>query len=109
MDAVWASGGATVPELVEAVTATRPVAYTTVLTLVQRLHARGLLLREPAGRGFRYRATRSRDELLADWSDELIDRLLGDFGEIAVARLDERLRALPPDQAERLRAAAKKP
>ena len=106
MNVLWERGSATVPELAAARSAKREVAYTTVLTLVQRLYARGLLDREPEGRGFRYRPTRTRDELLADWSDELIDRLFGDFGDVAVARLDERLRQIGPAARERLRKAA---
>src|ERR671931_833254 len=100
--------GATVPELHAEINKGRAkkhgaaLAYTTVLTVVQRLHARGLLEREAEGRGFRYRARQSRDELLAEWSDALIDQLLSDYGEIAVARLDERLRELDSSQAERL-------
>jgi predicted transcriptional regulator len=108
MNVLWRRGSATVPELVETITKKRDLAYTTVLTLVQRLYARGLLEREAEGRGFRYWPTRTRDELLADWSDELIDRLLGDFGDVAVARLDERLRDLAPAARQRLREAAKK-
>lgn len=108
LDILWQRESATVPELVEAVNEKRRVAYTTILTLVQRLHARGLLEREAEGRGFRYRPTRTREELLADWSDELIDRLLGDFGDVAIARLDERLGELGPAARERLRRAAEK-
>lgn len=106
MTILWRRGSATVPELVAAANTKRDVAYTTILTLVQRLYARGLLEREPEGRGFRYRPARTRDELLADWSDELIDRLLGDFGDVAVARLDERLREVGPSARDRLRKAA---
>src|SRR5215470_10221340 len=69
-------------------------AYTTVLTFVQRLNARGLLEREREGRGHRYRAALTRDELLAAWSDELIERLFADYGDVAVVRLDERLRGV---------------
>jgi predicted transcriptional regulator len=108
MNVLWKRGSATVPELVETITKKRDIAYTTVLTVVQRLHARGLLEREAEGRSFRYRPTRTREELLADWSDELIDRLLGDFGDVAVARLDERLRDVAPAARQRLREAAKK-
>jgi predicted transcriptional regulator len=108
LDVLWHVQSATVPELVDAIGEKRVVAYTTVLTMVQRLYARGLLERVPEGRGFRYRPTRTREELLGDWSDELIDRLLGDFGEVAVARLDARLRDVGPAARERLREAAKK-
>ncbi len=103
MAILWRREGATVREVSEELNKRRPLAYTTVLTIVRRLFARGLLEREPEGRGFRYRPAKTRDELLRELSDELIDRLFSDFGEIAVARLDERLDALDPQRRRRLR------
>jgi BlaI family transcriptional regulator, penicillinase repressor len=109
MNVVWRMQSATVPEIHAEITRRRPdVAYTTVLTLVQRLYARELLEREPEGRTFRYRAPRSRDELLAIWSDELIDRLIDDYGQIAIARLDDRLQLLDAERRAKLRAAAER-
>jgi predicted transcriptional regulator len=107
MDVIWSRRSATVPEIHAAINAKRETdaAYTTVLTFVQRLHARNLLQREPEGRTFRYTATQSRDELLATWSDEMIDRLIDDYGQIAVARLDSRLQSLDSERREKLRAA----
>ncbi|MDX6569521.1 MAG: hypothetical protein QOH15_2099 [Gaiellales bacterium] len=107
MNVIWAEGSATVPQIHAAITEQRAsdVAYTTVLTFVQRLQARNLLKREPEGRTFRYTATQSRDELLATWSDEMIDRLIDDYGQIAIARLDDRLQSLDSERREKLRAA----
>jgi predicted transcriptional regulator len=107
MDVIWSRRSATVPEIHAAINARRETdaAYTTVLTFVQRLHARNLLQREPEGRTFRYTATQSRDELLASWSDEMIDRLIDDYGQIAIARLDSRLQSLDSERREKLRAA----
>ena len=115
MNVFWRhKDGATVPELHEEINKGRArkqepeLAYTTVLTFVQRLYTRKLLKRKPEGRGFRYRPTMDRSELLASWSDELIDRLFADYGELAVARLDERLRELDPATREKLRRARRK-
>lgn len=110
MDVFWARSDATVREALDELNGRRKreLAYTTVLTLISRLWSRGLLAREPEGRGYRYRAVKSRDEFIAELSDELIDRLIDDFGEIAVARLGERLQELQPPAATRLRKARKK-
>ena len=83
MNLIWDTQGATVPEIHAGINKQRKtgVAYTTVLTLVQRLYARNLLVREPEGRTFRYRAAQSRDELMAAWSDEMIDRCLNSSSE----------------------------
>ena len=107
MATFWDTSDATVRDVVEQLNGRRrkKLAYTTVLTLVSRLWTRGLLTREPDGRGFRYRSAKSRDELLADLSDELIDRLFTDFGAIAVARLGTRLDALDSERQQKLRRA----
>lgn len=110
MNVIWAKQGATVPEIHAAINEKRKTgaAYTTVLTFVQRLSARGLLEREPEGRTFRYKATQSRDELIATWSDEMIDRLIDDYGQIAIARLDDRMQSLDAERRAKLRAARTK-
>jgi predicted transcriptional regulator len=109
MGIFWERDGATVREVVEELNKRRrrrrkdEFAYTTVLTLVSRLWSRDLLSREPEGRGFRYQATTTRDEFLGELSDELINRLLDDFGEIAVARLGARLDDLDPSRVRKLK------
>jgi predicted transcriptional regulator len=110
MNVIWDKQSATVPEIHAAINKKRKTdaAYTTVLTFVQRLYARDLLVRVPEGRTFRYSATQSRDELLATWSDEMIDRLIDDYGQIAIARLDDRLQSLDAERRAKLRAARRK-
>lgn len=102
MEVFWSRSDATVREVVNELNTRRDLAYTTVLTLVSRLWSRGLLAREPEGRGFRYRPAKTRDEFLGELSDELIDRLIADFGDLAVARLGERLDGLDPERRRRL-------
>lgn len=111
MDVFWARADATVREVLDELNKPRrrKLAYTTVLTLISRLWSRGLLAREPEGRGYRYRAAKGREAFIAELSDELINRLIDDFGEIGVARLDARLRELRPATAAKLRKARKKP
>jgi predicted transcriptional regulator len=103
----WGRESATVRQALDELNGRRSqkLAYTTVLTMITRLWQRGLLKREAEGRGFRYRAARTRNELLAELSDELIDRLLDDFGDVAVARLGERLERLDPELLKKLEDA----
>lgn len=108
MEVFWRRESATVREALEELNKRRKLAYTTVLTLISRLWARDLLLREAEGRGFRYRAAKTRDEFLGELSDQLIDRLIGDFGEIGIARLGERLDSLGGTAARGLRSARKR-
>ena len=60
MDAVWAAGAAvSVREIVDGLNEGRsePLAYTTVMTVMNRLVDKQALTRSPAGRGFVYEAT----------------------------------------------------
>jgi BlaI family transcriptional regulator, penicillinase repressor len=59
-------------ELINA-TAERPLAYTTVQTVCDRLVRKGLLERLPAGRANRYRPLLTREEYTAELMLEVID------------------------------------
>jgi len=61
LEALWERGHATVRDLVDG--ACRDLAYTTVMTTLDRLFKKNLLLREVEGRAFRYSPRLSREEL----------------------------------------------
>lgn len=68
MDFVWAQDQAVSVGAVRAGLnqgRAKVLAYTTVLTLLTRLHAKGRVTREPQGRAFLYRAAESRDAYTA--------------------------------------------
>jgi predicted transcriptional regulator len=63
MDVVWASDRAyIVREVRERLSYNRPVAYTTVMTVMNILHGKGVLSREKHGRAWRYWPVESREE-----------------------------------------------
>jgi BlaI family penicillinase repressor len=61
LDALWARGSATVRELLK--NSHPELAYTTVMTTLDRLFKKGLLTRSEEGRAFRYVPRFSREEL----------------------------------------------
>lgn len=64
---LWDAGTAlTVREVHERLSGTRPLAYTTVMTVLDRLAKKGVLRRETADRAYRYLPVRSRAELTAE-------------------------------------------
>lgn len=74
MATIWAgSTPVTVRDIVDELAARRPVAYTTVITVVERLRAKGWLSRERDGRSYKYYATRSRHEYVADLMGAVLD------------------------------------
>ena len=63
LNALWELGEGNVEEVRICVSRTRPLAYTTVLTLLDRLSRRGAVSRRKEGRGFRYQPSIERDRL----------------------------------------------
>jgi predicted transcriptional regulator len=61
LDELWTRGSATVRELIEG--GCHELAYTTVMTTLDRLFKKGLLTRSEEGRAFRYVPQLSREEL----------------------------------------------
>ena len=66
MDRLWARGRpARVREVVDDLREDRPLAYTTVMTVMENLHRKGWLRRERDGRAWRYEPTGSRSSYTA--------------------------------------------
>jgi predicted transcriptional regulator len=63
LNALWEIQEGNVEDVRKVVSQSRPLAYTTVLTLLDRLARRGAVSRRKEGRGFRYRPTVARDKL----------------------------------------------
>ena len=74
LDRVWARGNATVRELIE--DGCSDLAYTTVMTTLDRLFKKGLLTRSEEGRSFRYAARFSREELHREAAGQALRQLL---------------------------------
>lgn len=71
--------------------------YKTVQTVMNRLVEKQLLLRRQHGRAFEYRATITRDELVAQVTRNVVSGLVRDFGEVAIAQLVQTLHEITPD------------
>lgn len=91
MDRVWERGPATVRDIVDDLGRARGLAYTTVMTVLVRLHAKGLLARERVGRTYVYRAIRTREEHRARISRDLARGLVSEFGDAALAAFSAEL------------------
>ncbi len=73
MDVLWdASGHLTPSQVSDALAKDRPLAYTTVMTVLVRLFEKGRLDRERRGRAFAYRPQLSREEYAAARMSELL-------------------------------------
>ena len=75
MEAIWrAPESVTVQQVVDALAATQhEVAYTTAITVIERLRAKGWLDRERKGRSFHYAATRDEAQYTAWLMEQALD------------------------------------
>lgn len=75
MDVLWDADGWMTPRDVHLSirTARRPLAYTTVMTILVRLWQKEMLDRRSAGRAFEYRPVSSRDEWVAQRMQDLLE------------------------------------
>jgi predicted transcriptional regulator len=66
MERIWRLGRpVVVREIFEELKAERVIAYTTVMTVMDKLHHKGWLRREPKGRAYAYEAVASREAYTA--------------------------------------------
>jgi BlaI family penicillinase repressor len=75
MNVIWARETASGREVCDALSAEKPVAYTTVVTLMNILVNKGHLVRLGEGRQFTYRATVSQKRALSGLVRDFVDRV----------------------------------
>ena len=103
MDQLWAlDGPATVRQVHDALSRSRDIAYTTVMTVLDRLARKGSAVQIREGRAYRYRPAVSRDELTAELMHQALDTVDGSDRTAALLRF---VGSATPDDAEALRAA----
>ena len=76
MDQLWDTGSPqTVREVHSALRAHRALAYTTVMTVLQRLSCKDLVVQIRDHRAYHYAPTRGRDELMASLMVDVLDQV----------------------------------
>ncbi len=73
LKALWTLGEGSVKQVQELVVRTRPLAYTTVMTVLDRLVRKGKLARRKVGRAYVYTMQASRESMRRAAVRELVD------------------------------------
>ena len=102
---LWSCGPATVRDVLTQIAPTHQVAYTTVMTVLTRLAEKGLVHRELVGKGYVYRPAYSEQEFAGAVSQRMLQSLVAEFGDIAVAQFAAQLDRVDPCWLDRLRTA----
>jgi len=85
LTALWQCGQGTVKDVRTLVTAERPLAYTTVMTLLDRLTRRGTVAKRKVGRSFLYTPLVSRESMRAVAVRQLVDTFFDGSAEALAA------------------------
>ena len=101
MNVVWALDPASGREVTDALSAEKPVAYTTVVTLMNILVAKGHLVRVRDGRQFKYRPKVSQKRALSGLVRDFVDRVFAGSPNSLLAHLVDESR-LTPDEVKDL-------
>ena len=105
---VGARDEASVADVVDALRRSqgREHAYTTIMTVMSRLHEKGVLARDRRGRQYVYRPAAPEAELVDRLSGIAVDRLVDRYGTAALRHFAVRLADLDPETRARLAALA---
>ena len=91
MHVVWQLGDATVRQVHDVLAARRPVAYTTVMTMLGLLARKGHLKREESGQAFVYRPAHPKGRVVSTMLDDFVARVFrGSARPLVLALLKDR-------------------
>lgn len=77
MRVLWDRGEATVAEVQASLDIEKPLAYSTVATVISRMEQKGLVAHRVEGRMHHYRATVSEDQFGDSMIGEIVERVFG--------------------------------
>ncbi len=103
MELCWQRDEVTVRDIWSALQPTRALAYTTVMTIMQRLATKGILSARKQGKTYYYRVTAQPDELIAQRAQAAVRDVLSNFGEVAITQFLKELDGLDPQRLAALR------
>ncbi|MDP9311989.1 MAG: BlaI/MecI/CopY family transcriptional regulator [Chloroflexota bacterium] len=104
MEIIWRNGPeVTVREVWQALQPTRPLAYTTVMTVMSRLVPKGVLRVRRQGKADYYQPTGTREELKALQAQRAVQDVLAHFGDVGIAQFLRELQETDPEKLAHLR------
>jgi predicted transcriptional regulator len=75
MHVLWELEGGTVRQVHERLNQQRPLAYTTVMTMMSILEEKGHLTRHKEGRAYRYQPVRPKSQVISGMVDDFVGRV----------------------------------
>jgi predicted transcriptional regulator len=109
MEVVWERGEASVRDVMQALNAdaAKERAYTTYMTIMARLDAKGMLERRREGKTDFYTPTYTRDQYADIRARAELESVVDQYGEVALAHIARQLAALDPRRRRALQRMAR--
>jgi BlaI family transcriptional regulator, penicillinase repressor len=110
MEELWRTGESSVRVLMEGLNARadKPRAYTTYMTVMARLHEKGLLSRRREGKTDHYAPTYTREEYMALRARSEVAALVDQYGDVALSHFAQQMAELDPARRRALQRQARK-
>jgi predicted transcriptional regulator len=109
MDEVWRRDESSVRDVLDALNSRSDTqrAYTTVMTVMDRLDHKGLLRRERRGRSDVYVAAITREHYARERAVQEVGAVVDAYGDLALAHFARRMSKLDPKRREQIRRLAR--
>jgi len=109
MEVVWERGESSVRDVMEALNAGAPKerAYTTYMTIMARLDAKGMLERRRQGKTDLYTSAYMRDEYADMRARAELQSVVNQYGDVALAHIARQMAALDPQRRRALQRMAR--
>ncbi len=109
MEELWVDGEASVRTVMEALNgrAGKQRAYTTYMTIMARLHKKGVLERRREGKTDFYTPKLGRDEFMAARAEAEVQELVAQYGDVALSHFARQVASLDPARRRALQRLAR--
>jgi predicted transcriptional regulator len=109
MEVVWERGESSVRDVMQALNAGAPKerAYTTYMTIMSRLDAKGMLERRRQGKTDLYTSAYVRDEYADMRARAELESVVNQYGDVALAHIARQMAALDPRRRRALQRMAR--
>jgi predicted transcriptional regulator len=110
MEELWSQGEATVRTVMDALNkrARKQRAYTTYMTIMARLHTKGVLDRRREGKTDFYAPRLDRDDFMASRAQAEVEGLVAEYGDVALSHFARQVASLDPARRRALQRLARK-
>ena len=100
MDVVWSLGKCTIREVVDETNKTKSLAYTTIATILERLHEKGFVEKDTSAFTVVFNPKHTKTEFSQKMARSLLDKFFGTFGDAALASFAQSIESLPKEKKE---------